>query len=322
MSKFVSKLIRFTETLVRSIRRARVPWFSCPKSKHTYRQYQHLAVLGLMKYLRSDYRGIVDQLHSMPGVMAALGMYQLPHWTTLQKFLQRFSRYRFDGLLAKTVSLFQCAKSIVAVDATGFSNDHASKYYAWRTGTVHRSYTRSTVAIDANSLCIAAQHSSCSEGQGGENTFFIPLVSRAASRLCISAVVADKAYDSEFNHEFVRQDIGAQCLIPVRRGWKNGTVKGYYRLKLMKQFNQRLYHRRSMVETVFSVMKRKFGSTVNSRLLPMQNKEAALLAVVYNVYRYVNTHTEALFCYVFYSALITVRAHPWNVHKAKIPARP
>lgn len=79
-------------------------------------------------------------------------------------------------------------------------------------------------------------------------------------------------------------------------------MNGYYRRKLVKRFNQRLYHRRSMVETVFSLMKRKFGSSVNSRLQPMQNKEAALLAIVYNVYRYVNTHYEALSMYVFYSA--------------------
>jgi len=301
MKKFVSRLIRFTQQLVSAIRRSRVRWFSCPKSKHTYKQYQHLAVLGLMKYLRSDYRGIIDQLHDMPGVMAALGMYQLPHWTTLQKFLQRFSRYRFEAILARTVSLFQCGNSVVAVDATGFSNDHASMYYCWRTGKHRRSCTLSVVAIDANALCIAAQHSK--QSPGGENTFFMPLVARAAKRLSIGAVVADKAYDSEANHEFVHQRFGAQCIIPVKHGWKNGTVNGHYRRSLADGYDERLYHRRSLVETVFSVMKRRFGSSVNSRLLPMQNKEAALLAVVYNVYRYVNTHPEAVFGYVFYTAV-------------------
>jgi hypothetical protein len=255
-----------------------------------------------MKYLRSDYRGIVELLHNMPDVMAAMGMYQLPHWTTLQKFLQRFSRYRFDGILVQTVKLFCIGnKCIVAVDATGFSNEHASKYYARRTGMLWRSYTRSIVAVDAGTLCIAAQHANCSVGQNGENSLFMPLVNRASKSLCIDAVVADKAYDTEVNHEFVHQCIGARCLIPIKH-CKTGTVNGHYRRKLVKRFNQRLYHRRSMVETVFSVMKRKFGSSVNSRLQPMQNKEAALLAIVYNVYRYVNTHTEALLEYVFYSA--------------------
>jgi len=252
-----------------------------------------------MKYLRSDYRGIVELLHNMPDVMAALGMYQLPHFTTLQKFLQRFSRYRFEAILAKTVSLFQCAKSIVAVDATGFSNDHASMYYCWKTSKHRRSCTLSIVAVDANAQCIAAQHSK--QHPGGENTFFMPLVNRAAKRLPVSAVVADKAYDCEVNHEFVHQCIGAQCIIPVKHS-KTGAVHGHYREQVAKGFDEQLYHRRSLVETVFSVIKRRFGSSVNSRLLPMQNKEAALLAVVYNVYRYLNTHTEALFGYVFYSA--------------------
>lgn len=210
MSKFVSRLIKFVERSLRVIRRARVPWYSCRKSKHTYRQYQLLATLCLMKYLRSDYRGIVELLHNMPDVMAAMGMYQLPHWTTLQKFLQRFSRYRFDGILVQTVKLFCIGnKCVVAVDATGFSNDHASKYYAWRAGIVHKSYTQSTVAIDAGTLCVAAQHANCSVGQNGENSLFMPLVNRASKSLCIDAVVADKAYDSEVNHEFVHQCIGA-----------------------------------------------------------------------------------------------------------------
>lgn len=301
MKKLVTKIIRFTELMVSAIRRSRVPLYSCRRAPRTYKQYQHLAVLGLMKYLRTDYRGIIELLHNMPDVMAAMGMYQLPHYTTLQKFLQRFSRYRFEAILAKTVSLFQCNNSIVAVDATGFSNEHASMYYCWRTDKHRRSFTQSIVAIDANAQCIAAQYSK--RGPGSENNFFMPLVNRASKQLRISAVVADKGYDCEVNHEFVHQDVGTQCIIPVRRS-KTGAVHGHYREQIAKGFDERLYHRRSLVETVFSVMKRKFGSSVNSRLPPMQNKEAALLAVVYNVYRYVNTHTGALFGYVFYSALL------------------
>ena len=301
-NRLVSRIISFTQRTVSVVRRSRVPLYSCRRAPHKFKQFQHLAVICLMKYMRTDYRGIVDLLATMPGVMEALGMQRIPHFTTLQKFLQRFGVCRFDAILAKTAGLFQCDKVIAAVDGTGHSSDHASVYYAWRTNKKRHSYVRSVIVIDAEKQCILAQHSNCSVGQNGENSWFMPLINRAAKRLCISAVVADKGYDSEVNHEFVHQDIGAQCMIPVRRGWKNGTVNGHYRRKMVTQFNERLYHRRSKVETVFSVMKRKFGEDVNSRLQPMQNKEAALLAIVYNIYRYEKTHTEAVFCVVFYTA--------------------
>ncbi len=45
------------------------------------------------------------------------------------------------------------------------------------------------------------------------------------------------------------------------------------------------YHKRSLVETVNSVEKRKFGSTLSSRLHPDKLKEVKVIDVVYDVRR-------------------------------------
>ena len=291
MKSKINKLIKFTQLFVKVVRKARIRLFSCRKSKHTYKQYQHIAVLGLMKYLRTDYRGIIERLHCMPEVMKAIGLYQLPHYTTIHKFLQRFSRYRFDRILSYSVDLFKNGNSssyTIAIDGTGYSTNRSSSYYSMRTNRKEsrKDIVQSIAVVDTDRLFIATQHSCIKWGH--ENTFFKPLIYRASKRLDVRYVLGDKAYDSELNHEWVSNAIGARSIIPVKRGWKNGTVTGYYRNRLAKRFDNKIYHRRSLVETVFSMVKRRFGSTLQSRTHTQQNKEVGLLCVVYNVYRHVS----------------------------------
>ena len=295
MKSKVNRLIKFTQLFVKVVRKSRVRWYSCRKSKHTYRQYQHLVILGLMKYLRTDYRGVIERLECMPGIMAAIGLYQLPHYTTIHKFLQRFSRYRFDRILSHSIDLFNTGNCILAIDGTGYSTSRFSSYYSMRTGKheSRKSIVQSIATVNTANLSIASHHS-CNRW-GHENTFFKPLVLRASRKLSIRYVVADKAYDSEINHEWVSDVIGARSIIPVRRGWKNGTVIGYHRERLAKRFNNRIYHRRSLVETVFSVIKKRFDSSLQSRSLVQQNKEVGLLCVVYNVYRCVSINCSIIY---------------------------
>jgi hypothetical protein len=49
--------------------------------------------------------------------------------------------------------------------------------------------------------------------------------------------------------------------------------------------DEKLYHRRSLVETVISVLKRKYGATVSSRVWWRQFRELVAMCLVYNVER-------------------------------------
>jgi hypothetical protein len=59
----------------------------------------------------------------------------------------------------------------------------------------------------------------------------------------------DKAYDSEEIRRVVREEVRAACMIPLKKRAKRGT----YRLAMREEFDEELYHRRNLVETVFSV---------------------------------------------------------------------
>jgi hypothetical protein len=92
----------------------------------------------------------------------------------------------------------------------------------------------------------------------------------------------DKAYDSEEIRKVVVEEMRAACMIPLKRGAKSRT----YRLATCEEFDEELYHRRNLVETVFSVEKRVFGDVNYSRSDRMRNKESKLRNVCYNIYRY------------------------------------
>lgn len=233
-----------------------------------------------MKYTRTDYRRVIELLDVMPEIQQIIGFKQLPHFTTIHKFLQRFGRYHFDKLLLHTINLFATGNCILAIDGTGYSTNCASLYYSMKIErkTSRKMFLQSIITVDTDILLIASQHSR--KGPGNENSFFMPLVKRASRHLSITHVVADRGYDCEANHEFVNDKIGAKSIIPVKD--YPGKIHGYYRKKLKKRFNKKIYHKRSLAETVFSMIKRRFGSILQSRSLAQQNREAGLINRRYN----------------------------------------
>lgn len=52
---------------------------------------------------------------------------------------------------------------------------------------------------------------------------------------------------------------------------------------MYKNFDKKIFNRRSIVETVFSVIKRKFGETVKARKFYNQVKEIKVKLLVYNI---------------------------------------
>jgi hypothetical protein len=82
----------------------------------------------------------------------------------------------------------------------------------------------------------------------------------------------DKGYDSESSHRLIRKELNADSIIPVR-SWKNELVDGIFRRVMDEHFDEVRYPRRTLVETKFSVLKRKFGGDLKTRKFSNQRKE-------------------------------------------------
>src|SRR5690606_24307250 len=94
--------------------------------------------------------------------------------------------------------------------------------------------------------------------------------------------VMDKGYDSEEIHTLIREEIKADSIVPLRER-KRKRINGKYRKQLNKEFDKITYNRRNIVETIISVVKRKFGETLRARKVRNQVKEVKVKLIVYNI---------------------------------------
>lgn len=267
-----------------------LPTYSNKFSKRTYTQYQHAAAICLMKYENKPYRDVVDLLAELADYFGFNK--DVPHFTTLQKFLKRIPSFAWDFILTKTFRLITKERTVnVGVDATGYKERHASSYYTWRVvGNTpykrmpYRRFMKNSIVVDTDKQAIIA--AKVHRSRHPDIVDFIPLVGKAAKVVRINNLVADKGYDSEENHKFAREKIGAYSIIPPRGRAPGYRTYGRYRRSMKRNFPSALYHRRTLVETVNSVQKRKFGDELRSRLWNMRKKEMKVINVVYNVHRY------------------------------------
>ncbi|HTZ73533.1 MAG TPA: transposase, partial [Candidatus Aquilonibacter sp.] len=110
------------------------------------------------------------------------------------------------------------------------------------------------------------------------------VVETASHQTPIGLVLADAEFDSERNHTYIRKQLGAQSVIPAKRGKKPWRIHGV-RAEMRRSFPRQLYRRRALIETLFSSVKRKLSARAPGRTLPMQKRQALLLGLSFNLYR-------------------------------------
>ena len=185
-----------------------------------------------------------------------------------------------------TVELFEIKDPWVALDGTGHSCDQASLYYTdkikkqnkkWR-----KSYTKNQIAIDTQNQVILAHR--VAKGPRHDSKDAIALIRKTKKYKPIGFSL-EKAYDSEEIHKVIHEELNASTMIPLKKRAK----KGKYRIGTRSIFTKPKYHRRSLVETVISVIKRVFGDKNQSRNDQLRNKETKLKNSCYDIYRYTKT---------------------------------
>ena len=67
-------------------------------------------------------------------------------------------------------------------------------------------------------------------------------------------------------------------------------------------FDDEKYHQRNKVETVFSVLKRKFGEALKARKYRLQIKEIKIKVILYNLSRMISTLSLLILIEEFYRA--------------------
>jgi hypothetical protein len=259
------------------------PNYAHPKSPKKYRLPQMAACVLMKTWLRQDYRGFVDFLVASPPLRAALGLKDVPHYSTLAYvFKNRFSDEAMNKMLSTMLRRAGIKSSAAAVDSTGFQINPASAYFVGRRGKLDRAWAKLGLAVLLPSLLIAHAHANWFPAS--DRTDFVNVVEPAAERVSLTDVYADAGYDAEWIHQWCRDERGIRSWIRPSRVKRDGTANGRWR-NVMATAMTHDYGRRWGIETVFSVIKRRWGATTVGRSRAAQKRETLLKAVVYGIDR-------------------------------------
>src|SRR3974377_2224516 len=228
------------------VAKAVLPRYRSRFSKHQFTHPQLRAILCLMRYEDWTFRETEVRLGEHRELRQALGLTSVPDFTTLYRFLQRLEEKNIDRAGGETVRRLRGV----------------------RVGCLDQQFR-------------FAQ--SARRGPWNDCANLPAVVAEASRETRIGLVLADAEFDSERNHTYIRQQLGAQSVIPAKRGKKTWRIHGV-RAEMRGAFPQRLYRRRSLIESLFSSVKRTLSARAPGASLRTQMRQALLLGLSFNLY--------------------------------------
>lgn len=174
-----------------------------------------------------------------------------------------------------------------AVDSTGFGTARFYRYYSEKYGheQLGRAWVKTHACVGTKTNIVTAVHISGMTDH--DSPQFAKLVESTAERFTIREVSADKAYNSRQNMDLV-DELGGVPYIAFRSNTKPDLKapvwnKMWHLFSLNREEFGAHYHKRSNVESAFSMIKRVFGDSVRSKTAIAQINEVLLKVLAHNI---------------------------------------
>jgi hypothetical protein len=253
-----------------------VPLYSSKFSKRTYTIHQHLLYLSIKEIQQQSFRDCRDFFDEFNQLQEALGLTQVPHFTTPQKCLQRFPPRWYKMLLKKLICQIKSRANAV-IDGTGLMQTKASFSYMKRIGreVKRRDFFKIILVIDPDDGLILSHkglHGNCHE-----SPWFIPLFNDIP--LPLDDVCSDKGFDSEKNQRYVVVERKANSYVDIRDKPKRGRYrKQTYRKKRqdLNHWNSRYKQMRNCIESKNSAVKHRFGDFIPGKNIHTRRRYLAI----------------------------------------------
>jgi len=274
---------QFTGAVVKAVHRLPPPWQPTKKGRKGH-DPKAVAIGCLLKVgFNETYDGIEARMKDSQILQELCPV--LPGHSVIHRGMTRLPMKYIRKAMNLVIRFLRRRKMTIAVDSTGFSTHQSSTWYDLRIERQgsRRDCIKLHISVDVHTGVV---HSFTTTRWNRHD-------SREFARLLkdlpeVDRVLGDKAYSSRSNCQLVADKHGT----PYLCFRVNATSRARGRPEWIVSFRAckrdpvgwlAVYHLRSIVESVFSSMKRRWGSFLQSRKRWMQKRELALKVFAYNV---------------------------------------
>ena len=261
MSKKEVKLVKKLSSLLKQLNCREYLHYFGPKK---YKFKQHAAALLLKEACQLSFR-------RASSVLSMLGLV-VPSFSALCKMRKRIPHWIWEKLLRLTSGM---KYEQVAIDGTGFSRTNPSHHYVKRINRWKpvKSYAKLSALFDIKNKKFCAIRIRTKPRHDIKDAKY--LLKRVEIQ---TTLLGDTAYDAEWLHQWCFER-GIQTQIKPRKNVR----RGFYRRKQMKNYSDEKYHQRSLIESGFGSLKRKYGGSVSGKSIVSVKPEIYCKAIAHNL---------------------------------------
>jgi hypothetical protein len=194
------------------------------------------------------------------------------HWTSWQKAIAKWPSWVWTALRKASAGDKDCL--LAALDGTTLARSNPSEHYLRRIDDKRLSRpVQQVVLVDV--LRRKFLNWRVRSRPRGEKCDVLSLIKGSPF---VETLVLDKNFDAEYLHVALRA-LGTWSVAPVRKGCRRGMC----RKQLRDYFDYGLYWQRSIIESMFSAVKRLFGVHLRARCWRAQRAEVFARLIAYNI---------------------------------------
>lgn len=255
--------------------------YSHKKSPKKFTQPQLLACLILKAHLGCTYRRTEELLILMPAVREAIGLVEVPRFTTLAEFADRQDILELiDSVMASIARTVSRARpQDAAADGTGLETTSASAHFVSRAGRKRTKFVKLMLGVLCSSVLPCALVVDWGPSHDMRQAW--ALREKMKGSCTPTMLWGDGAFDSEPWHRANWEDWGVPSYAPTTVKSLDGHVNGFYRKVFQTPVKE--YGRRWTCESANSAIKRTTGSMLRSRKQNTLFAEAALKVAAYAI---------------------------------------
>lgn len=280
------KLMRFLKLLFALLDLVGFPkYFSC-FSRKDFDNWQLFALLVLWQKSKKSYDEFcLEWLPALTPVLKYLRLKKVPDPSTIRKFGKRLKAKWAHLALSNCIKLTFVDDAIAGIDGTGMSTRRGCQHYYKRIGQKikKKDFLKIVGVADMTTQLVTAIK--IRKKGRHDNVDFASQMRKTKRVVRIKRGLGDRGFDAEKNH-VVMEELGAEFIAPLKN--KDVPVhrtKGVHRKKLKRYFPKKKYHQRSKKETIWFVVKDKYGKIVKSVVFHMQKIEIMMRFIAYNLDR-------------------------------------